>query len=143
MATSSYWEGVHRHVVFNESSFIFSNSKKKFSPPPNASAELTWIQFLLGELGISLPSAPILHCDNIGATYLTSNPMFLARKKCIAIDYHFVRDKVESNSLDVRFISGKDQVADILTKPLVSKKFTLLKSNLNVRSPSSKLRGVF
>jgi hypothetical protein len=95
----------------------------------------------LGELGVSLPHPPILHCDNIGAMYLTSNPMFHARIKHIAIDYHFVRDKVDSKILDLRFISGKDQVADILTKPLVSENFTLLKFNLNIRPPQSRLRG--
>jgi hypothetical protein len=67
--------------------------------------------------------------------------MFHARTKHIAIDYHFVRDKVADKILDVRFISSKDQVADILTKPLVSKKFTLLKSNLSVRPPPSRLWG--
>ena len=66
--------------------------------------------------------------------------MFHARAKHIAIDYHFMRDKVASKSLGVRFImSGKDQVADILTKPLVSKKLTLFKSNLNARPPPLRL----
>jgi hypothetical protein len=104
-------------------------------------AELTWIESLLGELGVSLSQHPILHCDNIDAKYLTSNTMFHSRTKHITIYYHFVRDKVTSKILRVRFISRKDQVTDILTKPLVSEKFTLLKSNLNVRPPPSRLRG--
>jgi hypothetical protein len=48
---------------------------------------------------------------------------------------------VAAKELDVRIISGKDQLADILTKPLVSQKLLLLKSNLNVNSPMLSLRG--
>ena len=36
----------------------------------NATVELLWIQALLKELGVFLSYAPILFCDNIGATHL-------------------------------------------------------------------------
>jgi hypothetical protein len=83
---------------------------------------------------------PILLCDNIGATYLTANPLFHARTKHIAIDYHFVRDKVAAKTLVVKFLSSKDQIADILTKPLVSTRFQNLTLNLNVCPPKLKLQ---
>jgi hypothetical protein len=54
----------------------------------------------------------------MGATYLTVNPIFHARTKHIEMDYHFVRERVAENALDVRFISTHDQLADVLTKPL-------------------------
>jgi len=74
----------------------------------NASAELILIQSLLSELIVSLPRAPILHCDNIGATYLTSNPIYHARTKHIEIGYYFVRDQVVDKNIEFRFISRKD-----------------------------------
>ncbi|GJV46418.1 tocopherol cyclase [Tanacetum coccineum] len=58
-----------------------------------ALAELTWLQALLNELGIRSSSTPILWCDNLGATYLSANPIFHARTKHVEIDYHFVREK--------------------------------------------------
>jgi hypothetical protein len=107
----------------------------------NAVAELAWIQSLLSELGVTSPRQPVLHCDNIGATYLTSNLLYHARTKHIEIDYHFVRDMVAKKLLDVCFISGKDQLADVLTKPLAAIQFVMLRSNLNVLPPTSSLRG--
>jgi hypothetical protein len=92
-----------------------SSTESEYKALANAYANLSWIQSLLGELGVPLSSIPVLHCDNIGATYLTSNPMFHALTKHIAIDYHFVCDKVPDKILDVWFISSKDQVVDILT----------------------------
>jgi hypothetical protein len=66
------------------------------------------IQSLLSELIVSLRRAPILHCDNIGATYLTSNPIYHARTKHIEIGYYFVRDQVVDKNIEFRFISRKD-----------------------------------
>nr|GEW59915.1 feruloyl CoA ortho-hydroxylase 1 [Tanacetum cinerariifolium] len=56
-------------------------------------AELIWLQALLYELGIRSSSTLILWCDNLGATYLSANPIFRARTKHVEIDYHFVREK--------------------------------------------------
>jgi hypothetical protein len=83
---------------------------------------------------------PILLCDNIGATYLIAKSLFHARTKHIAIDYHFIRDKVATKTLVVKFLSSKDQIADILTKPLVSTRFQHLTLNLNVCPPKLKLQ---
>jgi hypothetical protein len=95
---------------------------------------------MLRDLGVFLPSPPTLWCDNIGAIYLSANPVFHARTKHIEIDFHFVRDKVASKTLVVRFISSKDNLADILTKPTTSPYFALMRTKLNVVFPMSRLR---
>lgn len=86
------------------------------------------------ELGIRQDSPPTLWCDNIGATFLSSNPVFHARTKHIEVDYHFVRERVAQKLLHVRFISSKDQLADIFTKPLQLPLFQACKRNLNMLS---------
>ncbi|GKA43048.1 gag/pol polyprotein [Tanacetum coccineum] len=64
-------------------------------------AELTWLQALLNELGIRSSLTPILWCNNLGATYLSANPIFYAHTKYVEIEYHFVQEKVAQRDLRV------------------------------------------
>ncbi|KAF5451779.1 hypothetical protein F2P56_026853 [Juglans regia] len=118
-----------------------SSTEAEYRAVAHATAETLWLLSLLRELHIFIPSRPILWCDNIGATYLAANPVFHARTKHVEIDCHFVREKVHNKSLDVWFLSSKDQIADVLTKPLVSIHFSHLRDKLNVRSPPLNLQG--
>jgi hypothetical protein len=96
-----------------------------------------YIQYLLSELHCSIPHPPTIWCDNIGTTFLASNPMFHACTKHIEIDYHFFREKVASNQLYVKFLCSNDQIGDIMTKPLSTAQFQYLKSKLTVNTVSS------
>ena len=73
-----------------------------------------------------------LWCDNLGATYLSANPVFHGRTKHIEIDFHFLRERVAEKKLDIRFIPSRDQVVDGFTKALLVKPFEEFKKNLNV-----------
>ncbi|GKV03490.1 hypothetical protein SLEP1_g15780 [Rubroshorea leprosula] len=118
-----------------------SSTKAEYRALAAASSEMVWILNLLHELGIH-PSTPLaLYCDNIGATYLSSNPIMHSRMKHIAIDLHFVRDLVDHKVLRVSHICSKDQFADGLTKPLSSARFTYLRSKIGVADGSSILQG--
>ena len=114
-----------------------SSTEAEYKSLANATAEIIWVEALLKELGISIKENPCLWCDNLGATYLSANPVFHARTKHIEIDFHFVREGVASKSLDIRFISSKDQIADGFTKALPNKEFSEFRRNLNL-SMSSK-----
>lgn len=75
---------------------------------------------------MSFVAPPKLWCDNLGGRYLCSNHVFHACTKHIEIDSHFVRDKVAKGEIQVNFISTNDQLADLFTKPLLSKQFIFL-----------------
>jgi histone deacetylase 1/2 len=112
-----------------------SSTEAEYKAVADATAELIWIESLLRELGVSQPHPSVLWCDNIGAMFLSSNPVFHARTKHIEIDFHFVRERVAQKLLQVRFISSKDQLADIFTKPLPSPMFEVCRRNLNILEP--------
>ena len=98
----------------------------------DATAEMIWVEALLMELGVKLRQKPTLCCDNLGATFLSVNPVFHARTKHIEIDFHFVRERVARNQLAIWFVSSNDQVADGFTKVLPVKKLDEFKRNLNL-----------
>jgi hypothetical protein len=90
----------------------------------DAIAELMWIQSVLQELRIPHPPSARLRCDNMGAKYLASNPVFHSRMKHFEVDYHFVRDRVVKKLLDVRFISTNDLSHGRIHQSLVTRKTT-------------------
>ena len=67
-------------------------------------AELTWLMYLLRDIGIRLPAPSVLFCDNTSALHLTVNPVFHARSKHIELDVHFVREKLAAGDLVTRFV---------------------------------------
>jgi hypothetical protein len=107
----------------------------------HTTAELYWLRMIFHDLKITLPTAPNLWCDNIGAIALASNPVFHARTKHIEIDYHFIREKVINRDIQVKHISTKDQIAYLFTKGHSATRFTLLRSNLSVCILPNSLRG--
>ena len=109
-----------------------SSTEAEYKSLANATAEIIWIQTLLKELGVRQPRAACLWCDNLGATYLSANPIFHARTKHIEVDYHFVRERVADKLLEVRFIPSGDQVADGFTKALATRQLEEFKCNLNL-----------
>jgi hypothetical protein len=52
-----------------------------------------WVQTLLNEPGILQPHVALLWCDNLGATYLSANPVFHARTKHIDVRLSFCERK--------------------------------------------------
>jgi histone deacetylase 1/2 len=91
-----------------------------------------WIQTLLDELEASQSKAVVLWCDNIGATYVSANPVFHARTKHIEVDYHFMRERVAHKLLDIKFIALGDLVADGFTKSLSTRQLAIFHRNLSL-----------
>ncbi|WJZ98115.1 hypothetical protein VitviT2T_016667 [Vitis vinifera] len=83
-----------------------------------ACCELTWLRYLLKDLGVLHQEPALLYCDNKAALHIAANPIFHERTRHIEMDCHYIRDKIQDGSIITRHVSSAHQLADILTKPL-------------------------
>jgi hypothetical protein len=77
-----------------------------------------WARRLLADFGFPQIQPTTLHMDNQAAIQSITNPVFHKKTKHVDLKYHLVREFYHQNLIAPLYISTKDQVADILTKPL-------------------------
>ena len=70
-----------------------SSTEAKYKALADGTAEVIWLQYLLTDLQVPSVSAPTIWCDNLGATYLSADPILHTCTKHVEVDYHFVRDR--------------------------------------------------
>jgi histone deacetylase 1/2 len=78
-------------------------TKTEYKALVDGTAEVIWLQYLLTDLQVLPASAPTIWCDNLGATYLSANPIFHAHMKHVEVDYYFLRDWVKKE-IHIHFI---------------------------------------
>lgn len=136
------------YIVYLASNPIVWSSKKQQTVPRSSTeaeyrcvvdtaAKLHWITSLLRELDVKSTSQPVIYCDNAGATYLCANPVFHSRMKHVALDYHFIRELVQSGFLRVSHVSSKYQLAKALTKPVSCSELTINSSKMGLSTDRS------
>jgi hypothetical protein len=85
----------------------------------------------LREYGYKLSKVPLLF-DNESAIRMADNPIEHSHTKHIDIRFHFLRDHQQRGDIEIAYVSTKEQLADIFTKPLDEKTFTKLRNELNI-----------
>ncbi|KAK3010434.1 hypothetical protein RJ639_012523 [Escallonia herrerae] len=118
--------------------FIVSHSstESEYRAFANTTAELVWLRWLLGDVGVPFDSATPIHCDSQSASQITQNDVFYERMKHIKIDRHVTRTHLICGILELIPVSCSDQLADVFTKSFSVKNFLHLVSKLNLFSPS-------
>lgn len=111
-----------------------STAEAEYRSLAHVTAEITWIRLLLTELGVTLPSKDLVWCDSSATIAVANNPVMHSKFKHVELDLFFVREKVVDGSLLVGHVSGQDQVADMLTKPLAVGLFDKFRKRLGVAS---------
>jgi hypothetical protein len=66
------------------------STEAEYKAMTDDTTKIIWVQFSLHELQVLGPRCAWLWCDNMGAKYLSSNPIFHGRMKHVEVDYHFV-----------------------------------------------------
>jgi hypothetical protein len=83
-----------------------------------ACRETMWLRHFAHELGILKTISTLLLCDNNGARVLAYDPLHHTRSKHIDVRHHYIRERVESLDIVVKYIPSNDNIADVFTKAL-------------------------
>ena len=94
-------------------------------------SECGWIRQILQDL-LSIEIVPGIMADKQSAIRTMKNEMLSAAANHIAIRYHFIKDETSKGRVSVKWCASKDQLADILTKPLPRQTFEELRCKLPV-----------
>jgi hypothetical protein len=113
-----------------QATIALSSTEAEYMAATQAAKEAVWLRRLLGELGEN-PSGPTtVYEDNQGAIAIAQNPVFHQCTKHIDIQYHFVRERVDTGDIKLQYIATADQLADMCTKALGKTKFTGFRERL-------------
>lgn len=81
--------------------------------------EVIFVRQLLYELKLPIKKPTTIHCDSKSAISIGTKPSFSQKSKSIRLHYHITRSEI-GKSIVLKYIQGKDNPADILTKPVPS-----------------------
>nr|GEX76345.1 copia protein [Tanacetum cinerariifolium] len=118
-------------VLKKQTALVISTTKAEYVCAEKAYQQSLWMKQALIDYGVRLDDIPTM-CDNKGAIDLSKNPIQHARIKHIEIRHHFLCDNVHKGNISIEKVSSKDNIADILTKPLKREPFNYLRLGLGM-----------
>jgi len=98
-----------------------SSTEAEYRAVADTAAEISWVCSLLFELHFLVSHTLVIYCDNIGATQLSSNPMFHSRMntRCYWFSFHSTKGSIRcSTSVPCLFKRSASWCADEIPSPL-------------------------
>jgi hypothetical protein len=86
------------------------------------------------EFGVRFERVPLM-CDNASAISVAKNLVFHKKMRHVERRHHFLRDHVEKEDIEMRYIDTERQLADIFTKLIDSSRFADLQGGIGVCYP--------
>ncbi|CAL5439703.1 unnamed protein product [Camellia sinensis] len=92
-----------------------STTEAEYIAAAEAGKEMLWLKRFLQELGLKQEKFTV-HCDSQSAIDLSKNSMYHSRTKHIDVRYHWIREVMDKQLLELTKIHTDKNPADMLTK---------------------------
>ena len=99
-----------------QTSIETSTFGSEFSALKTVTESVQALRYKLRMMGVPIDGPAHVRCDNMSVVNNTSVPASTLKKKNNAIAYHFVRENVAMDVLEVHYQESKGNLADCLTK---------------------------
>lgn len=113
---------------------VSRSSEAEYRALALVSCEMVWLSTLLQDLKVASSIVPDFYSDSTASIYIATNPVYHERTVHIELDCHTIHEKLDKGLLRMLHVRTKDQVANILTKPLFHHQFEHLKSKINLQN---------
>lgn len=109
-----------------QSIITHSTAEAEYVAADSATRVIIWFRALLEDLGEKQVRPTLIHEDNTACLVLARGEGKFLTSKHIGLRYHYLREKVASQEIELAYISTDKQLADLLTKPLAFARFDKL-----------------
>lgn len=106
-----------------------SSAEAEYMAVCAAVQEAIHLRQLISDLGYMQDQPTVIFEDNQGCIAMSANPVFHKRTKHIDIRYHFIRERITSGDVELRYVATEYQLADLLTKALPRPRINSLRSS--------------
>jgi hypothetical protein len=117
-----------RHAVVS-----MSTTEVEYMEATHGRKEEIWLQWLCSGIWFEQRDMKI-SCDSQSAIFLLKNPTYHSKTKHIYVEYHFIRDMVESNKVMLEKVDMLENITDSLTKSMRDVNFSWCKEEMRIIS---------
>ncbi|GJX87375.1 retrovirus-related pol polyprotein from transposon TNT 1-94 [Tanacetum coccineum] len=122
-----------RDTGFNLTAFAYADHVAEYISPSGCCAQILLMRSQLTDYGFSYNKIP-LYSDSHSAISLSCNTMQHFKTRHIVVRYHFIKEQVENEVVELYFVKTDYQLADIFTKALARERFECLIKRLGMQS---------
>eukprot|EP00253_Pinus_taeda_P017608 PITA_17608 len=108
-------------------SIALSTGEEKYVAVASCCTQLLWMMQTLQYLQTTCTPPISIFYDNTSAINISKNLVMHSKTKHIPIKYHFLWEQVLEQKVKLEYVPSKEQVADIVTKPLPRETFEYLR----------------
>ncbi|GJV46438.1 retrovirus-related pol polyprotein from transposon TNT 1-94 [Tanacetum coccineum] len=118
-----------------QKSTAISSTEAEYIALSGCCAQILWMRSQLTDYRLKFNKIP-LYCDNKSTIALCCNNVQHSRSKHIDVRYHFIKEQVENEEVELYFFRTEYQLVVIFTKALPRERFNFLIDKLGMKSMS-------